>query len=65
MAVTRPETTLLGKYAPDIFEKADLTEADLSASNFYGAEFLDVVLDRTKLDSANVKMTKLAGKVKK
>jgi uncharacterized protein YjbI with pentapeptide repeats len=43
-------------------EKADLTEADLSGSNFYGAEFLDAVLVRTKLDGANVKMTKLAGK---
>jgi len=46
-------------------EKADLTEADLSGSNFYGAEFLDAVLVRTKLDGANVKMTKLAGKIKK
>ena len=27
VAVTRPETTLLGKYAPEIFEKAGLTEA--------------------------------------
>ena len=27
MAVTRPETTLLGKYAPEIFEKAGLAEA--------------------------------------
>jgi uncharacterized protein YjbI with pentapeptide repeats len=46
-------------------EKADLTGADLSGSNFFGAEFLDAVLVRTKLDSANVKMTKLARKVKK
>jgi len=27
VAVTRPETTLLGKYVPEIFEKAGLTEA--------------------------------------
>ena len=27
VAVTRPETTLLGKYAPEIFEKAGLAEA--------------------------------------
>ena len=47
------------------FEKTDLTEADLSGSNFYGAEFLDAVLVRTKLDGANVKMTKLAGNSKK
>jgi molybdate transport system substrate-binding protein len=27
VAITRPETTLLGKYAPEIFQKAGLTEA--------------------------------------
>jgi molybdate transport system substrate-binding protein len=27
LAITRPETTLLGKYAPEIFRKADLEEA--------------------------------------
>jgi molybdate transport system substrate-binding protein len=27
VAITRPETTLLGKYAPEIFEKAGLSEA--------------------------------------
>ena len=27
MAITRPETTLLGKYAPEIFRKAGLAEA--------------------------------------
>jgi len=40
-------------------EKADLTETDLSGSNLYGVEFLDCRLERTKLDSANLKMTKL------
>ena len=27
MAITRPETTILGRYAPEIFQKAGLTEA--------------------------------------
>jgi len=40
-------------------EKADLTETDLRGSNLYGAEFLDARLDRTLLENANLKMTKL------
>ncbi len=40
-------------------EKANLTETDLRGSNLYGAEFLEAVLDRTILEGANLKMTKL------
>jgi uncharacterized protein YjbI with pentapeptide repeats len=41
-------------------EKADLTMTDFRASNIYGAEFLDAMIDRTRFDSANLKMTKLS-----
>jgi uncharacterized protein YjbI with pentapeptide repeats len=40
--------------------KADLTEADFSGSNLYGAEFLDAIVERTVLDGANLKRTKLS-----
>lgn len=40
-------------------EKADLTHADLSGSNMYGAEFLDAIIDHTKMENTNLKMTKL------
>jgi uncharacterized protein YjbI with pentapeptide repeats len=40
-------------------EKADLTGADLTGSNMYGVEFLDAVIDHTKMENMNLKMTKL------
>lgn len=40
-------------------EKADITGADFSGSNLYGVEFLDAVIDKTKFDYANLKMSKL------
>ena len=40
-------------------EKTDLTGADLSSSNMYGVEFLDAVIDHTKMENTNLKMTKL------
>jgi uncharacterized protein YjbI with pentapeptide repeats len=40
-------------------EKADLTNADLSGSNMYGTEFLDAIIDHTKMENTNLKMTKL------
>jgi uncharacterized protein YjbI with pentapeptide repeats len=43
-------------------EKADLTLTDFRASNIYGAEFLDAVIDRTMFGNANLKMTKLSKK---
>ena len=43
-------------------EKADLTMTDFRASNLYGAEFLDALINKTVLDYANLKMTKLARK---
>jgi uncharacterized protein YjbI with pentapeptide repeats len=43
-----------------MLERADLTRADLRRSNLYGAEFLNAVYDGVLLDSANLKMTKLA-----
>ena len=43
-------------------ERADLTGADFSGSNLYGAELLDAVIERTKMDGANLKMTKLDAK---
>lgn len=43
-------------------EKADLTRTDLRGSNLYGVEFLDAHLEETKLEYANIKMTKLAPK---
>lgn len=44
------------------FEKANLAGADLRGSNLYGAEFMDAHLEDTRLEFANVKMTKLARK---
>jgi len=41
-------------------EKADLTMTDFSSSNLYGVEFLDAIIDNTKFDNANLKMTKLS-----
>ncbi|MCP4694850.1 MAG: hypothetical protein GY859_42875, partial [Desulfobacterales bacterium] len=41
-------------------EKADLTDADFRGANLYEVEFLDAVIDRTRFDFANLKMTKLA-----
>jgi len=41
-------------------EKADLTRADFRGSNLYGVEFLDSVVEETKFESANLKMSKLA-----
>ena len=43
-------------------EKADLTRTDLRGSNLYGVEFLDAHLEETKLEYANIKMTKMAQK---
>ncbi|MBC2714114.1 MAG: DUF2169 domain-containing protein [Desulfobacteraceae bacterium] len=43
-------------------EKADLTMADFRASNIYGAEFLDAVINKTRFENANLKMTKLSGR---
>lgn len=40
-------------------EKSNLTGADLSGSNMYGVEFLEAVLDHTKMENTNLKMTKL------
>jgi uncharacterized protein YjbI with pentapeptide repeats len=45
-------------------EKADLTYTDLSQSNMYAAEFLDAIIDGTKFNGTNLKMTKLADKKK-
>jgi uncharacterized protein YjbI with pentapeptide repeats len=41
-------------------EKADLTGANLREANLYEAEFYEAKTDKTVLDGANVKMTKLA-----
>lgn len=41
-------------------EKANLTGADLRGSNLYGAEFLDSIVEKTKFELANLKMTKLS-----
>ena len=41
-------------------EKADLTETDLRGSNLFGAELLDAIIDKTRLNYANLKMTKLS-----
>ena len=40
-------------------EKAVLTKTDLRGSNIYGAEFLDAVIEGTRFEHANLKMTKL------
>ena len=42
-------------------EKADLTGTDLRGSNLYGVEFLGSIINKTNLDFANLKMTKLDG----
>ena len=38
LAVTRPETTLLGKYAPEIFQKAGLGEAITKNISTYASD---------------------------
>ncbi len=45
------------------FRKTTLTKADLSHTNLYGSEFMKVKVGETKFDGANVKMTKLDGRV--
>ena len=40
-------------------EKADLTGADLTGSNMYAVEFLDAVVEHTRMERTNLRMTKL------
>ncbi|WP_437279949.1 DUF2169 domain-containing protein [Sorangium sp. So ce375] len=43
-------------------EQADLTRADVRDSNLYGCELLDAIFAGTRLEGANLKATKLAGR---
>jgi len=42
------------------FERADLREADLRGANLYEAEFLGTVFEGTRLEGADINMTKIA-----
>ena len=40
-------------------EKTNLTKTDCRGSNLYGVEFLDAIIEDTRFEQANLKMTKL------
>lgn len=50
---------VLGNFLESSFERTDLSNCDCRQANLYGSEFLNAIIENTRFEGTNLKMTKL------